>query len=178
MVSQSTKCTARRTVSRAEAMYLRAFDNKVYMRCFMKALYLWRERSIRTSGRDTQQMSDSSSGSGTGTGTGSGSGAGTGSDTRTERASGDRTASEGQPTNGQSRNNKSSEDDTNMVRRAMNNAELRLARSQATVIIHNLMRELTAFVTRSLGGATGERCHDDRGSRGTSTDAHHSAGSS
>ena len=43
-----------------------------------------------------------------------------------------------------------------MVRRATNNVELRLARSQATVIIHNLMPELTTFVTKSLGGATGE----------------------
>ena len=114
-----------------------------------------RTPGIIASGRDAQQMSDSSSGSGTGTG--SGSGTGTGSDTRTERASGDQTASEGQPTNGQSGNNMSSEDNTSMVRRAMNNVELRLARSQATVIIHNLMQELTTFVTRSLGGATGER---------------------
>jgi hypothetical protein len=38
----------------------------------------------------------------------------------------------------------------------MNSVELKLARTQATVIIHNLMQELTTFVTRSLGGATGE----------------------
>ena len=94
MVSQSTKCATRRTVNRAEAMYLHAFDNEVclevYMKCFMKARHRWRERSIIASGRDAQQMSDSSSGSGTGTG--SGSGAGTGSGTRIERASGDQTA--------------------------------------------------------------------------------------
>ena len=86
------------------------------------------------SGRDAQQMSDSSSGSGTGTG--SGKQGENGSDAYAEGTSG--------------------EDDTNMVRRAMNSVELRLARSQATVIIHNLMQELTTFVTRSLGGATGE----------------------
>ena len=47
MVSQSTKCAARRTVNRAEAMYLCAFDNDVYLKCFMKAMYRWRERSMK-----------------------------------------------------------------------------------------------------------------------------------
>ena len=79
-------------------------------------------------------MSDSSSGSGTGTGSG--------------KLGENRSDACAEGTSG--------EDDTDRFRRAMNNVELRLARSQATVIIHNLMQELTTFVTRSLGGATGE----------------------
>ena len=75
---------------------------------------------------------------------------------RAEPTSGDQTTSEDQPTDGQPENNVSSEDNTNVVTRAMNDVELLLARSQATVIMHNLMHELTAFVTSSLSGATGE----------------------
>ena len=43
-----------------------------------------------------------------------------------------------------------------VVRRAMNDMELRFAKSQATVIIRDLMQELTTYVTRSLSGAAGE----------------------
>ena len=105
-----------------------------------------RTPGIMSSGRDAQQMSNSSSGNGTGTG----------SDMRAELASGDQTTSEDQLTDGQPGNNASSEDNTNVVTRAMNEVELLFARSQATVIMHNLMQELTIFVTSSLSGGAGE----------------------
>ena len=102
---------------------------------------------ILFAGMDAQQMSDSSSRSGAGTESGRRGDAGG----QAESATGEQPAPGEEATAEQL----GSGDNTSVVMRAMNNVELRLAKSQASIIMHKLMGKLTALVTNSLDGDNG-----------------------
>ena len=101
------------------------------------------------SGVDARQMSDSASHSGSGAGSGTGGGAGG----QTEPAAGEQPAP-GEETAAAAEQHRN-EDGTSAIRRAMSQAELSIAQSQAVLIMHNLVHRLTTLVTHSLRSDNG-----------------------